>query len=283
MDWAGFTEWLLTTAFGAVIFFSLWLLFRTRQVPAAGPFHARWRPLESIILTVGIFLFSNILAGVIIGVVLAAQGIKDFASFTDSSTLTNFIYMFLFEIIIVAALLTFIRKRGASVATIGLRKPKIRDVLYALIGFGAYFLMYIGLYLLARRYAPWIDFEQEQELGFNTNVEGVSLALVFISLVVIAPIAEEITCRGFLYSGLRSRLAMIPAAIVTSVIFAAAHLQIGGDAPLLWVAAIDTFTLSMVMVYLREKTDSLASPIFVHMMKNGLAFFALFVAPRLVF
>lgn len=283
MDPATIFEALLTTGIAATVVFSVWTVFRNRQVPAAGPFKAKWTPAEAVIMTVGTFVFSNILAGVIIGVVLASWGIEDIAGFTDSSTLTNFLYMFMFEVFIIAALIFFLRKRRASLSTIGLKKPQVRDALYALIGFGAYFLLYIGIYFLAREYMPWIDFEQEQELGFGTDVTGTALALVFVSLVVIAPIAEEITCRGFLYSGLRTKVPLIPAAVITSVIFATAHLQIGNDAPLLWVAAIDTFILSMVMVYLREQTNSLASPILIHMMKNGLAFFALFVAPRLVF
>ncbi len=283
MNPAELIEAFLTTGIAAAILFTLWTMLKKKHVAAAGPFKARWTPFESVVMTIGIFVFSNILAGALIGIALASMGTEDISAFIDSSTLTNFVYMLMFELIIVAALLAFIKRRGAAFSSIGLKRPQPKDLLFALIGFGAYFAMYIGVYLVAQEFIPWIDFEQEQELGFSTDVTGPALALVFVSLVIIAPIAEEIICRGFLFSGLRTKLAFIPAAIITSVIFAAAHLQIGYDAPLLWVAAIDTFILSMVMVYMRERTNSLASPIFLHMIKNGLAFIALFVAPRLVF
>jgi membrane protease YdiL (CAAX protease family) len=61
------------------------------------------------------------------------------------------------------------------------------------------------------------------------------------------------------------------------LLFAAAHLQWGSGAPLLWVAAIDTFVLSMVLSTLREKTGSLWSAIGLHAIKNGVAFTLLFV------
>ena len=70
----------------------------------------------------------------------------------------------------------------------------------------------------------------------------------------------------------------IAAAIVTSLIFASAHLPegVGG---LLWVGFIDTFILSMVLVYLREKTNGLYSGMMLHALKNGVAFYVLYLAP----
>jgi membrane protease YdiL (CAAX protease family) len=60
-------------------------------------------------------------------------------------------------------------------------------------------------------------------------------------------------------------------------LFAVAHLQFGSGAPLLWIAAIDTFVLSLFLIYLKDKTDSLWAPILLHMLKNFIAFMALFV------
>ena len=100
----------------------------------------------------------------------------------------------------------------------------------------------------------------------------------FISLVVLPPIVEEILVRGFLYTSLRKYLPRIWAVIIASALFAAAHLPEGNSgAGLLWVAAVDTFILSAVLIYLREKTDKLWASMMVHGMKNGIAFLSLFV------
>ncbi len=83
--------------------------------------------------------------------------------------------------------------------------------------------------------------------------------------------------RGFLYGSLKKQWPKIYAVLCTSALFAIAHLQFGSGAPLLWVAAIDTFILSLVLIYLRDKTGSLAASIMLHMLKNSLAFVALFL------
>src|SRR5262249_37045858 len=108
-------------------------------------------------------------------------------------------------------------------------------------------------------------------------VHGSALWLVFISLVILPPITEEIMIRGFLFTGLRSKLSLIKAGLITSVLFAIPHLQPGSGQPLLWMAGVDTFILSLILVYLREKTGSLAASIGVHAIKNFVAFLALFV------
>ena len=66
------------------------------------------------------------------------------------------------------------------------------------------------------------------------------------------------------------------AVIGTSLLFAAGHLAEGGSAGLLYIAAIDTFSLSLVLIYLREKTDGLWASMTLHALKNGIAFVALF-------
>jgi membrane protease YdiL (CAAX protease family) len=118
--------------------------------------------------------------------------------------------------------------------------------------------------------------EQSQELGFNP-VGTVELILTFISLVILPPLVEELLMRGYLYTSLKKKLSKIAAALVTSVIFAAAHLQFGSGAPLLWVAAIDTFVLSLFLVSLREKTGGLWASMTLHATKNLIAFMSLFI------
>jgi membrane protease YdiL (CAAX protease family) len=84
--------------------------------------------------------------------------------------------------------------------------------------------------------------------------------------------------RGFLFTSLLKPAAVhLRRDLSPVVLFAAAHLQIGSGAPLLWTAAIDTFILSLVLCYLRYKTGSLWPGIFLHMLKNLLAFLVIFV------
>ncbi len=188
---------------------------------------------------------------------------------------------FLFILLIESAVLLFIwnllRIKKANFTDIGLVPPKIKDLGSAVVGFGVYFLLYLVITIIVKAIFPEVNFSQNQKVGFESVQRGWELVLVFISLVVLPPIVEEILARGFLYTGLKTKLSLWPSVMITSLMFALAHLQFGSGAPLLWVAAIDTFTLSLVLIYLREKTGGLGASIILHMLKNGIAFVLLFV------
>jgi membrane protease YdiL (CAAX protease family) len=123
---------------------------------------------------------------------------------------------------------------------------------------------------------PSLNINQKQEIGFNSVHGAIPLILTFISLVIIPPLAEEIATRGFLYSGLRKWLPRLVAALAVSILFGAAHLPEGNSGPL-WIGGVDMFTLSLVLVFLREKTGNLWAGITLHALKNGIAFVSLFL------
>jgi membrane protease YdiL (CAAX protease family) len=130
---------------------------------------------------------------------------------------------------------------------------------------------------VAKVLIPSLNVEQQQQLGFQPTTSHIGLILTFISLVVLPPLVEEFIMRGFLFTSLLRRLKVVPSIVITSIIFASAHLQFGSDAPLLWVAAIDTFMLSLVLCYMRYKTGSLWPGIFLHALKNCVAFLSIFI------
>lgn len=240
-----------------------------------------WTPLEAVGITVAIYFVSQLLASLAAGI---------FAGFVgwDSEQLSNeleaapglqFLFIFSIEALTVFLLYKFMKRRKTPWKAIGWVPPKLRDVGYMLAGFGAYFAIYAYIvHTAVQLLFPQVDTDQPQQLGFDTaTAAGPDLIFIFLSLVILPPLVEEILVRGFLFTGLKQKMNLISAALITSVIFAAAHLQWGSDAPLLWTAAADTFTLSMILVYLRHKTGSLWPGIGVHFIKNGIAFLALFV------
>jgi membrane protease YdiL (CAAX protease family) len=195
----------------------------------------------------------------------------------DSSVFAQFVVVLLIEAVTLWLVWLFLKARKVRLQTIGLVRPKMRDAGYALVGYGLYFVLFILISVFVKFFVPGLDLEQEQQIGFSKETTGVGLAFIFASLVILPPITEEILTRGFLYTGLRKKLPIVAAAVITSILFAAVHLQWGSGNGLLWVAALDTFVLSMILVYLREVTGSLWSPIGVHMIKNALAFTLLFI------
>lgn len=233
-------------------------------------------------LTVAIYYASQIVGGILISFypVLKHWEADQIGTWLQSSNAAQFILIAIIEATVIGMVYGLLRLRKRTFKFIGLAWPTFKDVLYALSGFGVYVVAYFALLAIIKVVVPGLNIEQEQQIGFEGSRQGLDLALIFMSLVVLPPITEEILVRGFLYTGLRRRLKFVPALLVTSFVFALPHLQPGSGAPLLWVAAIDTFILSVVLVYLREKTGSLGAPILVHMLKNGVAFTVIFLIAK---
>lgn len=235
-----------------------------------------WTALEAVSVTVLNYVLAIFAVGPLLAYGLAEllSGATPASDWLSNTTVGQFVATVVLEAVAIGLLLLFLRRRKSGLKQLGLRgRPKLKDVGYAVGGFFIYMLMYIPIATLASKV---INIEQEQQVGFE-NARGAGLILVFISLVVLPPVIEEITMRGFLYNGLKNKFSLWWATILTSIIFAIAHLQFGSDAPLLWVAALDTFILSLVLVRLREKTGRLWAPIGLHALKNMIAFLSLFV------
>lgn len=251
---------------------------KQEQVPTHTKKVSAFYPLLIIALAFLIYYFSRYIAGFFASIYPLIKGMETAEiSAWFRSTVGQFWAITLFYGTVVLLVGGALKLLGSNFKAIGLKKPKWADISYALAGFAVYFILFVIISLVAKKLFPGINFDQKQQLGFTTTRETSQLILVFFSLVVAPPIAEEILCRGFIYTGLRKKWPIWLAMIVTSILFAVAHLQFGSGAPLLWVAAIDTFALSLVLVLLREKTDSLSAPILLHVLKNGLAFTLLFV------
>ncbi|MEO5627875.1 MAG: type II CAAX endopeptidase family protein [Candidatus Saccharimonadales bacterium] len=245
--------------------------------PEPVEYKVTWGPLVAVVVTVIIYFLAQFLGSAIILTVAHIKGLQGEAlSAWVEQTGPQFFYIVSVEAMTLLVLWLFLRQRKASFKTLGLTKPKWADLGYVLVGFGMYLPILIAVMAAVKLWFPEVNVDQQQQIGFQ-QAHGLALVVVFVSLVLLPPITEEILARGFLFLGLRSKLPVIWAALLTSLIFASAHLQFGSGAPLLWVAAIDTFVLSLVLVFLRQKTGRLWSSMGLHMLKNSIAFMALFI------
>jgi membrane protease YdiL (CAAX protease family) len=84
-----------------------------------------------------------------------------------------------------------------------------------------------------------------------------------VIIVIVAPIAEEIFFRGFLYRILRGRMGLWPALVIDGALFGAIHLTSGGP---LAVALIAPLGFLLCLIY--ERSGSLYPCIALHALNN---------------
>lgn len=95
------------------------------------------------------------------------------------------------------------------------------------------------------------------------------MVLLFLLIVVLAPICEEIFFRGVLYSVCREWLAPLWAAGVSGFCFSLVHRE-----PM-WILPV--FVLGFFLATEFERTDGLGVPMFIHAIQNCLSFLLIYV------
>lgn len=95
------------------------------------------------------------------------------------------------------------------------------------------------------------------ELVRSGNVSGNILIVV---TAVVAPFCEEIYFRGFLYSAFKKNFGVTIGLLLSSFLFAAAHLEIYSFIPIM--------AIGWILAYIYEKTKSIFTVIFLHSAYN---------------
>lgn len=94
--------------------------------------------------------------------------------------------------------------------------------------------------------------------------------LVVLSVVILAPIAEEVFFRGVVFNALRREGGRRWAYLGSSVLFAIIHLSL--------VAVLPLFLLGLALAWVYERTNNLLAPIAMHAVVNAISVaFALLV------
>lgn len=245
---------------------------------SSDPARVPWNPWLGVGSAVSIFFIAQIVAIIPVSLLYSLSGhpLKNIGNLEDNISL-QFLTILTIEFLTVASVFLFLRFYKAKLVAIGLRRPRWSDLGYGLAAAPFYFVFYLITVSAISSLVPALNINQHQEIGFNNPTGHMQLVLTFFSLVILPPIAEEILFRGFIYSSLKKALPIAGAVLITSGLFAIGHLPAGGAAGPLYIAAIDTFVLSLVLIYLREKTGGLWSSMLLHAIKNGIAFTALFV------
>lgn len=203
----------------------------------------------------------ELIAGLIIALIIAVILTLIFSGGNDSEDL----FMILF--LLIAALLYAYALRG----TRGLEKnfeelfkdDTKKEILYVFavnILFACLFMFVISaLDILSGFNDPnWISMWDAN----TVNPDSSAIILDSIVAIIFAPIVEELTFRGVLFNRLKIRTGVIPAMIISSILFAVGH-DFGG------ITSAFVFGVCMCILYL--KTDNILIPMSVHLINNIVA------------
>ncbi len=153
---------------------------------------------------------------------------------------------------------------------LNLRHP-IMDVVRGLLGFLASLPVVVGLQLGMVMLLGWfisqgwlrpdVIMQNEMFTRMDLASHGEKAAII-VSVVIMAPLAEEIFFRGITQSMLRQYMRPWPAIILASVFFGMMHVPS-------WQDVVALIALGVILGYNYERTGRLISPIVLHATFNG--------------
>ena len=249
-----------------------------KEAPKDLPKKQGWKVVFEIVLLLFWVMIAIIASQFVVGYLMAlflGSGAFDKPVVTTIYSAISYVLSMILVIYVPAKISK--KYRVASREELGLRCwPTWTDIGLAPIGFVVYLLLAAGLVAVFSQFS-WFDASEAQDVGFNTFIFGFDRLLAFFTLVVVAPIAEEVIFRGWLYGKIRSKLskevghltAAIVASLLVSLAFGAIHMQ--------WNVGVNVFAMSLVACALREITGTIYAGIMLHMLKNGVAFYLLYV------
>jgi uncharacterized protein len=167
-------------------------------------------------------------------------------------------------VLLITSILAFLILRGISpLEAFGLRRQGLPAALLQGVGWLA---LGYPLILLAQALSYFLvgDTASPQDIvQFLAQSSGWrDLGAVIVLAVVVAPVAEELIFRGYLYGVLRKYSGRFWAVIISSFLFAGIHGHLPSFAGLLLFGAI------LALIY--ERTSNLWVPVAVHALFNGI-------------
>jgi len=170
------------------------------------------------------------------------------------------------------------RGRGQPLSVVGLRGAPWCNLAPLLLFYVACFVPIFAVQVLWKALlaglVPGVLETQAPVTEFLTVVrvgDAVAVTALVVAAVVVAPVLEEVVFRGVLFGVLQRRFGFAPACAISSVVFAAVHVNIAASVPLALVGAM--------LAYVYARTGSLWYAILWHAVFNGvnMAFMALTV------
>lgn len=95
------------------------------------------------------------------------------------------------------------------------------------------------------------------------SIYGGNIIIEVLTVVIMAPIVEELMFRGLVYKRLRRDIKPIYAILISALLFGVYHMNV--------VQGLYAFVIGALMAYVYEKYKTLVAPILFHAVANGIS------------
>jgi membrane protease YdiL (CAAX protease family) len=228
---------------------------------------------------IGLYLVAQLGLQLVAALVLVRAGFIEAASLDPAEGGTILLAMVVAsQLVGLIAVLLLLRRRAVPLGVlIGPLHPFRR---FAGIGAGLGLIAIVGSTIIVSVLVAFSGSEAtpDQVLTGDIAETPLQLLLAVLAAVVLAPIAEELLFRGLLHRALRTRLRLIPAALISSVLFAIVHVDVVLSQPL---ALVGLTLVGVVLAVAYERTGSLLVPIVIHAVHNAVTITAVVITSRL--
>ena len=153
------------------------------------------------------------------------------------------------------------RTNGASLTSLGFRQTSLAHLARYGLGALAGSLAFTFFYVLVVQQAG-LDWLAPPPLPATLSGEEAILP-AFLVLSVVGPLAEEAFFRGFVFTGLACKWGVPVGALVSAMLFAALHGQLG--------LLVPAFAAGLLFVWAFRKSGSLWPAVLAHTVQNTLA------------
>ena len=221
--------------------------------------NVKWNAYDALI---SITFLTVVLVAVYFG---SAKLFEVFADrqFFNSSNISNISFSVLYgiQIFLMLGVVWFfaIHRRKSRFNDLGLQYYSILKTLwYSFLALLTIFLVsFLYVFLMNSFFSIEAPSSKIEILVSNRSLSSYILLVV---VAVIAPFSEEVFFRGFLYSAFKKNWGVNAALFLSSLLFAAVHLELYSFIPLM--------IIGWILAYLFEKTKSLIPAIFLHGVYN---------------
>jgi membrane protease YdiL (CAAX protease family) len=178
----------------------------------------------------------------------------------DASAVVRYGLLVAFEAAFVIVPCAFALRMRGGAASLGFRRTTVRGLVEACAGALLLLALALAYSEVLRAAAPGLH---EQALAEQSEqrelLEGPLTSLLLLA-VLVAPLAEELFFRGFVFGGLRGRFGFAVASGLSAALFAFAHGMLHNALPL--------FAVGLVCAVLYERHRSIAPCIATHAIFN---------------